>query len=116
LIGIDDDARTVDIAFPAYIGRVKVVVWEDESCSTDVMSAMAGASSLAATRGRSDFANDEVADTTCVKGGVFLSKCSKRGDTVSGSGSEYCGEVEYRMDVRPFSLGGIMVSHSNRTR
>jgi hypothetical protein len=89
LIGMDDDARTVAIAFPAYIGRVKVVAWEEGSCSTDVTSEMAGASSLAAMRGRSDFAKDEVADTKCVKGDMFESKCSMRGDTVSGSNSEY---------------------------
>jgi len=106
LIGIDHDARTVDIAFPAYIGRVKVVVWEEESCSSDVTSEIAGTSSFAAMRGRSDFAKEEVADTTCVNlGGVPESSCSKRGDTVSGSRSEYCGDVEWRIDVRPFSLG-----------
>lgn len=65
---------------------------------------MAGASSLAAMRGRSDFAKDEVADTTCVKDDALESKCSRRGDTVSGNNSEYCGDVECRMDVKPFSL------------
>jgi hypothetical protein len=80
------------------------------------MSAMAGTSSLAAMRGKSDFANDEVAATTCVKGGVFLSNCSKRGETVSANGSEYCGEVEYRIDDRPFSLERVMVSHNKHKR
>jgi len=104
LIGMDDDARTVAIAFPAYIGRVKVVAWEEESCSSDVTSEMAGAPSLAAMRGRSDFAKDEVAETTWVKGDELDNKCSKRGDTVSGSKSEYCGDVECRIDVKPFNF------------
>ena len=107
---MDDDARTVAIAFPAYIGRVKVVACEEESCSTDVTSEMAGASSLAAMRGKSDFAKEEVAETTWVKGDELDNKCSKRGDTISGSKLEYCGEVECKIDVKPFSLERIWLT------
>jgi hypothetical protein len=51
-----------------------------------------------------------VAETTCVKGDVLESKCSTRGDTVSGSNSEYCGDVECRIDVKPFSLERIWLN------
>lgn len=94
LMGMEEEARTVAIAFPAYIGRVKVVLLEEESCSRDVMSETAGISSFAATRGRSDFAEDECAEATCVKGDPSDRSFSRSGDTVSGSGVEYCAEVE----------------------
>lgn len=65
---------------------------------------MAGASSLAATRGSRDFAKEEVADTTCVKGDEFESSFSNSGEITSGRSSEYCAEVECRTDVKPLSL------------
>ena len=68
LMGIDEEALTVTMALPAYIGRVNVVQLEDVSCAREVMSEIAGTSSLAATRGRIDLAEYERAETTCVKG------------------------------------------------
>lgn len=59
LSGMDDDALTVVMAFPAYIGRVNVVLLDDGSCSREVTSDIAGRSSLAATRGRMDLAAEE---------------------------------------------------------
>lgn len=104
LIGIDEEARTVAIAFPAYMGRVNVVLLAAASCSRDVMSDTAGVSRIAAARGRIDFAEDECAETTCVKGESFDSRLSRRGDMVSGKGVEYAAEVECSKEVRPFSL------------
>ena len=101
---MDEDARTVAIALPAYIGRVKMVLLEEESCSSDVMSDTAGTSNFAATRGRSDFAEEECAETTCVKGEDSERSFSKSGVTVSGRGLEYCAEVECNKCVKPFSL------------
>ena len=43
-----------------------VVAFDEVSCSREVMSETAGTSSRAATRGRSDFADEECAETTCV--------------------------------------------------
>ena len=48
-------------------------------------SETAGTSRRAATRGKSDFANDEVEETTCVKGEAPESSFSNRGLSVSGS-------------------------------
>lgn len=59
LIDMDEDALTVEMALPAYIGRVNVVLLDEGSCSSEVMSDTAGMSSLAATRGRIDLAADE---------------------------------------------------------
>jgi hypothetical protein len=68
------------------------------------MSDTAGTSSFAATRGRSDFAEGECAETTCVKEELFPMICSRSGATDSGRGVEYCEEVECSKDVKPFSL------------
>lgn len=65
---MEEGARTVAMALPAYMGRVNVVLLEEELCCTEVISEMAGTSSFAATRGKSDLAEDEWAETTCVNG------------------------------------------------
>jgi hypothetical protein len=104
LIGMDEGALTVAIAFPAYMGRVNVVLLDEESCSREVMSDTAGMSSLAATRGRIDFADEECADTTCVKGEFSERSFSRSGERVSAIGVVYCEDVECRIEVRPFSL------------
>jgi len=54
----------VAMALPAYIGREKVVLFEEESCETEIMSETAGTSSFAATRGRRALAEEEWAETT----------------------------------------------------
>ena len=114
LIGIDEDALTVAMAFPAYMGRVNVVLLDDESCSREVMSDTAGMSNLAATRGRIDFADEEWADTTCVKGEFSDRSFSKSGERVSAIGIAYCADVECRIEVRPFSLPNhILISVSS---
>ena len=56
LMGIDEEALTVAMALPAYIGQVNVVQLEYVSCAREIMSEIAGTSSLAATRGRIDLA------------------------------------------------------------
>jgi len=63
----------------------------------------AGISSLAATRGRMDFADEECADTTCVKGEFSERSFSRSGERVSAIGVVYCEDVECRIEVRPFS-------------
>lgn len=77
---------------------------EEVSCSTDVMSDTAGTSSLAATRGRMDLADEECAETTCVNGESPERTFSKRGATISGNRVEYCGEAEWSTVSSPFSL------------
>lgn len=57
------------------------------------MSETAGRSSRAATRGRSDFAEDEWAETTCVNGDPDESSFSRSGETTSGMGAAYCGDA-----------------------
>ena len=104
LIGMAEEARTVEIAFPAYIGRVNVVELAEGSCSRDVMSDMAGTSNFAATRGRRDLAEGECAATTCVKGEPLPRIFSKRGDRISGNSVEYCLEVECNNEVKPLNL------------
>lgn len=74
------------------------------SCSTDVMSDTAGTSSLAATRGRMDLADEECAETTWVNGEPPESTFSKSGARISGKGVEYCGETEWSTVSSPFSL------------
>ena len=54
---------------------------------------MGGESTIAATRGRRDFAKAEWAETTWVKGESF-NRLSSRGETVSGTGCLYLGEAE----------------------
>ena len=104
LIGMEEVALTVAIAFPAYIGRVNVVLLDDLSCSREVTSDTAGTSSLAATRGNMDLAAEECAETTCVKGELSARSFSKRGDMVSAIGVMYCVDVECKREVKPFSL------------
>jgi hypothetical protein len=94
LIRMDEGARTVAIALPAYIGLVKVVLLAAESCSREVISDTAGRSSLAATRGKSDFAEEVCAETTCVNGDESDRSFSSKRESVSADGSEYCAEVE----------------------
>jgi hypothetical protein len=86
------------------MGRVKVVLLSAASCSREVMSEIAGTLSLAATRGRRDFAAEDVVETTCVKGEDSVRSFSNRGERTSGTGAEYCGEVECRTESSPFSL------------
>jgi hypothetical protein len=62
--GTEEGARTVAMALPAYIGREKVVLFEEESCETEMISETAGTSSFAAIRGRRALAEDECAETT----------------------------------------------------
>lgn len=66
MIDIDSEARTWVKALPAYIARRKVVLLEDTSCEKEVTSETAGRSSVAATRGKIDLADDEWAEITCV--------------------------------------------------
>lgn len=77
------------MALPAYIGREKVVLFEEESCETEIMSETAGTSSFAAMRGRRDLAEDEWADTMWVYGESLDSSFSKSGETISGTMEEY---------------------------
>ena len=77
---------------------------DDGSCCTDVMSETAGTSSLAATRGRMDLADEECAETTCVKGDCSESNFSNSGVIVSGKGVEYCGEAACNIVSRPLAL------------
>jgi hypothetical protein len=65
-----------------------VVLLVEASCSTEVTSDTVGALSLADTLGNNDFAEEEVAETTCVKE-ESDSSFSKRGVRTSGSGSVY---------------------------
>ena len=81
-----------------------MVLLLDVSCERDVTSETAGTSSFAATRGRTDFAREEVAETTWVKDEDLDRRLSKSGDSVSGKGWAYCGEEECKTDVRPLSL------------
>jgi len=93
----------VEIAFPAYIGRVNVVAPDELSCERDVTSETVGESSFAETRGSKDFAEEEVADTTWVYPSderIF----SNKGERISGTGSAYCGEVECKTEETPFNL------------
>ena len=71
-----------------------MVLPEPASCSSDITSETVGASRRAETRGRSDLAAEEVAETTCVKGVESESSFSSRGERVSGRGSAYCWDVE----------------------
>ena len=64
LKGREEGARMVAMALPAYIGREKVVLFEEESCETEMMSETAGRSSFAARRGRRDLAAEEWEETT----------------------------------------------------
>jgi hypothetical protein len=73
---------------------VNVVVLVLSSWWRDVMSDTAGTSSIAAARGRMDLAEEECAETTCVKGVSLERRDSRRGETDSGRGGEYCGEME----------------------
>lgn len=68
------------------------------------MSEIAGTLSLAATRGMRDFAAEDVVETTCVKGEDSVRSFSNKGERTSGTGAEYCGEVECRTESSPFSL------------
>ena len=77
---------------------------EDESCSTEVISDTAGASNNAATRGRSDFAEEECAETPCVKVGESLRSLSSSGDILSTTGLEYWSELLDITDDSPWSL------------
>lgn len=106
LKGTEEGARTVAIAFPAYIGRENVVLFEEGSCETEMISETAGTSSFAATRGRRDFAEEEWAETIWVYGEPLASSFSRSGETTSGTGEEYCGAEECRTVVTPFSLKG----------
>lgn len=90
------------MAFPAYIGRVNVVV--SSECETEVMSETAGRSSVAATRGRIDFAAEECAEKKCVYFSVPERTDLKRGVSVSGSGGLYEAEDECSTASRPCSL------------
>lgn len=87
------------------MGRVKVVLLFAASCSREMMSETAGTLSRAATRGKRDFAAEEVAETTWVKGEESERSFSSRGESISGTDSEYCGEVECRTAESPWSLG-----------
>jgi hypothetical protein len=86
------------------MGRVNVVLLLAASCSREMMSEMAGTSSRAATRGKRDFAAEEVAETTCVKGEDPDKSFSNKGESISGTASVYCGEVECRTEESPFNL------------
>lgn len=86
------------------MGLVKVVLPDEASCSREVTSERVGTLRRAETRGKSDFAEDEVADTTWVKPLFPLSSPSKRGESISGTGSAYWGDVECSTEVTPFNL------------
>lgn len=104
LSGMEELARTVAMALPAYIGRVNVVLFDELSCSREVISETAGTSNFAATRGSRDFADAECAETTCVNGEPSERIFSSRGDTVSGNGGAYFGDEACNSPVNPFNL------------
>ena len=80
-----------------------MVEFDGVSCSREVTSETGGESIVAATRGRSDLANAECAETTWVKGESFK-RLSRRGETVSGIGCLYRGEAEWMSELRPSIL------------
>jgi hypothetical protein len=84
-------ARTVEMALPAYMGRVNVVEPVVGSCDRDVTSERVGRSIMAETRGRRDLAVEEVDERTCVNGEESRRDC-RRGDKTSGNGCSYCGD------------------------
>lgn len=83
-----------------------MVLLEDGSWSNDMMSDTAGRSSLAATRGKMDLADEEWAETTCVKGDWCDNNLSNKGVTTSGKGVVYCGEAACSKVLRPVTLDG----------
>jgi hypothetical protein len=97
------DARTVEMAFPAYMGRVNVVAPVVGSCERDVTSERVGRSINAETRGRRDLAVEEVEERTCVNGEASK-RDWKRGDKISGNGCAYCGDLEKRIELSPVNL------------
>lgn len=73
------------------------------SCSTEVMSEIVGRSRRAEMRGRRDLEAEEVEETTW----VYVDEDKRdwiNGETVSGTGWVYCGEVEYRTECTAPSL------------
>ena len=86
------------------MGRANTVELFAASCLSEMMSETAGTSSRAATRGKRDFAADEVAEATCVKEEEPERSFSKRGESISGTGTEYWGEAECRTVESPLSL------------
>lgn len=96
-------ALTVEMAFPAYMGRVNVVAPVDGSWDRDVTSERVGRSINAETRGKRDLAVEEVEERTCVNGEESRRDC-RRGDKTSGNGCSYCGDLEKRIELSPLNL------------
>ena len=86
-----------------------MVALEEASCSSEVMSDTACTSSLAATRGKMERAEEEWEATTWVKGLESERTFCKRGDTSSGIACAYCGEAECQTAFKPFNLSSVSI-------
>lgn len=106
---------TVAIAFPAYIGRVNVVELSDAEWDTDVMSDMAGTSRTPDNRGKRFFAAEVWAEMKWLYSELDNTLLSN-GVRFSARLFEYDSDVEWRMEVIPFSLYNTGLQRGNHSK